>query len=180
MNGTFSIEKIRSELNQVTEQLVQYCSSLSNEKFFYQPLDKWSAAQQVKHLIKATDTGRLAFSLPKFILRVVAGKPNRSSRTYDELVNKYQLKLEQGGKSSGRYIPKPIPFTYGKEKMLAEFARSMKKMENSLIAKWMDMQLDNYIAPHPLLGKITLRELCYFTIHHTLHHLSSIKRLTAN
>jgi hypothetical protein len=45
--------------------------------------------------------------------------------------------------------------------------------------KWKDDQLDHYIAPHPLLGKLTLRELCYFTIYHAGHHLNIIKaRLT--
>ena len=27
-------------------------------------------------------------------------------------------------------------------------------------------QPDQYLAPHPLMGRITLRELCYFTIYH--------------
>jgi hypothetical protein len=46
-------------------------------------------------------------------------------------------------------------------------------------SKWKDPQLDKYIAPHPLLGKITLRELGYFTIHHMYHHLESIQKMTA-
>jgi hypothetical protein len=41
-----------------------------------------------------------------------------------------------------------------------------------------EAKLDNFIAPHPLLGKITLRELCYFTIYHTQHHLHNIKVMT--
>jgi uncharacterized damage-inducible protein DinB len=76
-------------------------------------------------------------------------------------------------------VPKPIAASYGKEKLLNQFAKAMDKMASSVKKKWKDPQPDQYIAPHPLLGKITLRELCYFTIHHTYHHLESIKKLTA-
>jgi hypothetical protein len=37
-----------------------------------------------------------------------------------------------------------------------------------------EAQLDQYLVPHPLLGKITLRELGYFTIYHTQHHLRNL------
>ena len=35
--------------------------------------------------------------------------------------------------------------------------------------------LDVYILPHPLLGKVTLREMLYFTIHHNEHHLELLQ-----
>ena len=55
----------------------------------------------------------------------------------------------------------------------------MRKLINALQTKWDDKQLDKYLAPHPLLGKITLRELSYFTIYHTEHHLLIIKERLA-
>ena len=33
-----------------------------------------------------------------------------------------------------------------------------------------EKQLDTFILPHPLLGKLTLREMLYFTIYHAEHH----------
>ncbi|MGQ0740548.1 MAG: DinB family protein [Bacteroidota bacterium] len=177
MTGNLSIAEIKYRLGQAAADFTSYCSALSNEQFFYQPGEKWSAAQQVKHLITATDTARLAFTLPKFMVRIVGGKPNRPSRTYDELVAKYKLKLEQGGRASGRYIPKPVPASFRKEKMLGSFTKSMQRFEEALQKNWKEPQPDQYIAPHPLLGKITLRELCYFTIHHTYHHLGSIQKI---
>jgi uncharacterized damage-inducible protein DinB len=88
--------------------------------------------------------------------------------------------LEQGGRAGKRYIPKPIPASYGKEKLLNHFAKSMDKMAAALKNKWKENQPDKYLVPHPLLGKITLRELCYFTIHHTCHHLESIRKMTSH
>lgn len=172
-----TIPQIEEQLKEVTRTFISYCNSLPNEAFFRQPKDKWSPAQQVRHLITATNTARMAFVLPKFIVRWVAGKPNRPSRTYEELVAKYKLKLQQGGKAQGRYVPKPVPASYGKDKLLKSFTMAMQLIAYAVHNTGKEQTLDNYIVPHPLLGKITLRELCYFTIYHTEHHLNSIRDL---
>lgn len=179
MTGHFTIPDILQQLHSAEEAFSKYCSSLSDEEFFYQPEGKWSPAQQVKHLIISANRTRLAFALPKFIVRWYTGKPNRPSRTYDELVTKYKMKLAQGGKASGPFIPKPIPSSYGKIKMLGQFRQSMEKLSKAIISTRKEEQMEKYLAPHPLLGKITFRELGYFTIHHTYHHLESIQKMTS-
>ena len=168
-------EEIIQQLNTVSKELTDFCYSINDQSYFFQPPDKWSIAQNVRHLIIAVDKTRLAFLLPKFIIRYYAGKPNRSSRSYDELVAKYKLKLAQGGRASVAFIPKPVSEKEDKEKMLQTFSIAMNRLGIIINNKWKDAQLDQYIAPHPLLGKITLRELCYFTIYHTQHHLLTIK-----
>lgn len=178
MNGHLNISEITTRLAEANDAFQQYCNSLSDEQFFYQPQGKWSPAQQTKHLITSTNMAKLAYTLPKFMVRLVGGKPNRNSRTFDELVARYKSKLEQGGKASGRYIPKPIPLKYGKAKLLTGFSDAMKKISGA-VSNNKDEQLDKYIAPHPLLGKITLRELCYFTIYHSYHHLDSIRKISS-
>lgn len=175
MPGSLNKEEIVQQLETVSKELTGFCFTINKELFFQQPADKWSIAQNVKHLIIATDSARLAFSLPKFVVRLYAGKPNRPSCTYDELVAKYTLKLKQGGRASGRYIPKLISPEENQEKILHGFLKAMNQLAGCIQKKWADPQLDGYIAPHPLLGKITLRELCYFTIYHTGHHLNIIK-----
>ncbi|NOT50092.1 MAG: DinB family protein [Chitinophagaceae bacterium] len=180
MTDKLTLAEIEQQLGVAEETFHKYCLSLTDEQFFHQPGEKWSPAQQVRHLIISADKTKLAFSLPKFILRWYAGKPNRPSRTYDELVAKYKLKLEQGGRASKAFIPKPIPADYGKEKMLGQFKIAMDKLSGTIRKKWKDPQLDQYLAPHPLLGKITSRELGYFTIHHTYHHLESIQKQVVN
>ena len=178
MKGYLTIDEIAQQLLTVENEFNRYCTSLTDEQFFYKPEGKWSPAQQVKHLITATNTACLAFTLPRFLVRLVGGKPNRKSRTYEELVAKYNLKLENGGRASGRYIPKPIPASYGKEKLLSHFTKAMNRLALAIKRKWDETWLDKYIAPHPLLGKITLQELCYFTIFHARHHLHNITIMT--
>jgi DinB superfamily len=176
MMGTLSKEDIIHELEIASKEFNGFCHSISDQFFFQQRADKWSIAQNVKHLIISADRTRLVFVLPKFIVRYYVGKPNRSSRSYDELLTKYKLKLQQGGRASGRFIPKAVSKKKKKEKMLHIFSRAMNRLIVVINDKWKDSQLDQYIAPHPLLGKITLRELCYFTIFHTQHHLNNIKQ----
>ena len=175
MTGNLSKEIIIQKLEEVSKEFSSFCSGISDELFFRQPSAKWSVAQNVTHLITSANMTRLAYRLPKFIVRIYSGKPNRPSRTYDELVAKYKLKLEQGGRASGRFVAKPVDAKKGKEKILLDFTTSMSRLIKAVQKNWNDSQLDGYIAPHPLLGKITLRELCYFTIYHTQHHLNIIK-----
>ena len=66
---------------------------------------KWTPIQQLSHIQKSVAPVKIAFTLPKFFLRVIFGKANRSSRSYDELVSNYKAKLEAGGKSTTRFLP---------------------------------------------------------------------------
>jgi DinB superfamily len=168
-------EEINKQLREISNEFSSFCSAISNEIFFRQPQEKWSVAQNVTHLITSANMTKLAYRLPKFMVRLYAGKPNRPSRSYDELVAKYKYKLEQGGRASGRFVAKPVLAKEGKENILHTFNRAMEKLEHAIQKNWDDEQLDKYLAPHPLLGKLTLRELCYFTIYHTEHHLNIIK-----
>jgi hypothetical protein len=160
----------------IFEELTDYCLGIPENVFFCHPSNsKWSIAESIRHLVISTNTTTMAYALPKWMVRLVGGKPNRGSKTYDELVTKYTNKLLQGGRASGRYIPKKISPVYTKEKLLQQWQQTTDRYLDVLTKKWNDETLDNYLAPHPLLGKITLRELCYFTRYHTEHHFNIIK-----
>jgi len=157
------------------------CSAFTETAFFERPGDKWSVAENMQHLILSINTTALAYSLPKFMVRLVGGTPKRNSSTYDELLARYNKKIAEGAKASSRYVPKPIEVKYGKDKMLQRWNAVTSKFTRALDNKRTEADLDRYQAKHPLLGPITLRELCYFTIFHTIHHLETIdKRLKAS
>ena len=152
----------------------RYCNSIPGNVFFDKPGPKWSVAENLQHLVISTNMSTLAFSLPKFVVRWISGRPNRGSKTYEQLVVKYKQKLAEGGAASGRYIPKPIAIKISKERLLHNWDRATGKHLTALKNNRSEKDLDNYLVKHPLLGKITLRELCYFTIYHTEHHLNII------
>jgi hypothetical protein len=50
---------------------------------------------------------------------------------------------------------------------------ALRKSVNSICKytdEYSEVQLDHYILPHPLLGKVTIQEMMYFTIYHAEHH----------
>jgi hypothetical protein len=175
MQEHLSKEEIVDQLRKATRHFSSFCGVISDEVFFRQPKAKWSVAQNVTHLVTSANMTKLAYKLPKFVVKMYGGKPNRESRTFDALIAKYKAKLEQGGKASGVFVAKPVSASRSKEKILQAFEKSMEALSNSIQQKWEDAQLDQFLCPHPLLGKLTLRELGYFTIYHTEHHLNIIK-----
>ena len=160
-------------LNEKIDAFNNYIEPLSKEQFEATPNGKWSAGQNLDHLIRAIKPLQLAYRLPKFALLILFGKANRRSRTYDELVTKYKTTLTAGGKASGPFIPPVISFEK-KETLIRKYKEQKQKLI-AKVEKQDEKDLDTYILPHPLLGKVTLREMLFFTIHHNEHHLELLK-----
>ncbi|HEV8271262.1 MAG TPA: DinB family protein [Chitinophagaceae bacterium] len=165
--------EIISALNENVDAFNNYIIPLTKEQFEATPNDKWSAGQNLDHLIRAIKPLQLAYGLPKFVLRIMFGKTNRPSKTYNELVTKYKLKLAAGGRASGPFIPPFISFKK-KDELVKKYVDQKQELIVK-IEKQSEKDLDVYILPHPLLGKVTLREMLYFTIHHNDHHLELLK-----
>jgi hypothetical protein len=110
--------------------------------------------------------------VPKFMLRLIFGKSNRPSKSYDDLVLKYQITLQNGGKATARFIPKSVVWVQ-KEKLILRLQSHVETLIQNISA-YTEEDLDTLIAPHPLLGKLTLREMLYFTAYHVTHHQKSI------
>jgi hypothetical protein len=128
----------------------------------------------MEHLYLSVKPLTKALQLPHFILRFIFGKANRPSKTYEGLVEKYSSKLAAGGRASGRFIPKPVAVNE-KEILIGKLQHAIKKLA-AVLNKYTEEELDQIILPHPLLGKITLREMMYFTVYHAEHHLAITKR----
>ena len=169
-------QEIITASENVFKQFSETCDAINDTGLFSRSDNKWSVAENIQHLIISTNTTALAYYLPKFLVKWIGGTPNRKSGSFDELKEKYYKKLSEGGRASGRFVPKPIEIKYGKQKLMSNWNKATLKYISALTNKRTDNDLDNYLARHPLLGRITLRELCYFTIFHTEHHLSSIQK----
>ena len=130
--------------------------------------NKWTPAQHLDHMVRSTGPVLLALRLPLVVTRLLFGKANRSSKSYQALVDKYLDRLQAGGKASGRFIPSQVT--------IKDRAGLCKRLENTVVAltksldKFSEEELDKHILPHPLLGKLTYREMIYFTIYHVQHH----------
>lgn len=161
-------EKILSELQFNYAAFIQCIESLSKDEFGFAMEGKWNAGQTLNHLHRAVAALSNGLLLPKFLLALILGKSNRDSKDYAGLVTKYKGKLDAGGKASGRYLPRIISFA-DRQKGVAALKKSVDSICRSL-GKYSEEDLDHYILPHPLLGKLTIREMMYFTIYHAEHH----------
>ncbi len=164
-----SNEEIVEQLNLTHREFTKQLISLDAASFHYHHMNKkWNAGQQLEHIIMSVLPLTKALQLPHFILVWLFGKSNRTSKTYEQLVAKYQSKLQAGGAAPAKFLPKEIAFEKLSEKIV-----QLHKLVDKLIKQTQnlnDKQMDTYILPHPLLGKITLHEMLFFTVYHVQHH----------
>ena len=161
-------QEIIRQLETNHNEFIDLLLSLNENDFLLSVNNKWSAGQQFKHICLSVSPLALGLRLPVIFLRIFFGKANRLSKAYDELVAKYHDKLQKGGVASGRFVPKPIAFEQRKD-LERKLSGSVKQLCKN-VGGFTEAQLDTYILPHPLLGKLTVREMLYFTIYHVEHH----------
>jgi hypothetical protein len=166
--------EIISLLTEKHKQFVNVFPAMTEREFTAQASNKWSPAQQLDHIIRSVSPVVMAFGLPGFVLKWKFGKANRPSKTYDELVEKYHTKLAAGGKASGQFIPVGTLFQ-DREAAIAKLNALVEKLNKRVEGK-SEETLDKLILPHPLLGKLTLREMLYFTAYHAEHHEKATRK----
>ncbi|MEQ1588140.1 MAG: DinB family protein [Cyclobacteriaceae bacterium] len=159
---------IEQQLVTNTEAFTRFVSAQSEQQFVNTPNGKWSVGQNLEHLIRSLVPVNQALLLPGFVLRMLFGKPNRKPRTYQELIDRYNQKLAAGGRASGRFVPPAIAWI-DRDKKIAALNSEKEKMIVRL-SSWSESKLDTCLLPHPLLGKLTLREMLFFSVYHIQHH----------
>jgi hypothetical protein len=161
-------KEIKDKLQQVHRDFSGFVASLPDSAFNYSPPGKWTAGQQVEHIIKTLAAINMGLSLPKFFLRLYVGRANRPSRSFEALAERYRQRLNSGGRAPARFIPRPVPATRKRE-LDERLVHTVQRLSGKLDS-YSEFQLDYYILPHPLLGKLTIREMYYFAIFHAEHH----------
>ena len=155
--------------------LIKWVSEQNIDSFGTSVNEKWSTAQQISHLTISSRALSKALSKPKFILNWLFGTSNRDTRSYLTVVEKYKAKLSAGGVATSPYKPKQFA-ARDKKAVIDKYVGASEKLKR-LVNKLSEKDLDKYILPHPLLGRMPIREMLFFTIFHTQHHTNSIKKL---
>jgi hypothetical protein len=157
---------------------IQRFQSLDQATYQAGPAGKWNNGQHLDHILRSVRPVNLAFGLPPFVLRMLFGVANRPSRTYEDLVAKYKVKLAAGGRASGRFIPATADWG-NKEKLLTRLEQQLSHLIRKA-NRLSEEQLDTLLLPHPLLGKLTMREMLYFTAYHVEHHQKAVQENLKN
>ena len=140
------------------------------------PENKWTVSQQILHLTNSLQLLNNALSYPRFFLKYKFGTCNREPRDYNTVAEKYQQKLIEN-KDRARVFNQKLkkPLLKDRKRLLTRLQIQSKKLQYKLL-KSSDINLDTLVIPHPLMGKMTIREIIMWTAHHTEHHTAILNK----
>jgi len=162
-------------LNQKHHTLFDWLEKHPNENWVKGPQNKWNTGEHIVHLIQSENALNKALWLPKFYLKYKFGTNNRDNRTYDQIVKKYQNKLaDNSGVVANISRKMPTITLTNKTSYISKLDKEKIKLIKKF-QKWTEADLDTYLLPHPLLGRMTIREIVIWTAYHTEHHYKILK-----
>ncbi|MDH3743680.1 MAG: DinB family protein [Acidobacteriota bacterium] len=178
----FEIESVESK-NEIVEalraqriEIGDYLDGFPIERFLTPQGDKWSPEGHLRHLVKSVRAVTGGLRIPKLLLAARFGISWRGSRSFDEVKQVYLGALDAGAKA-GRFGPSgdrpELPPEEWKDIVFERWRSSGEELV-AAIAPWSEKALDHYRLPHPLLGKLTVREMLFFTLYHNGHHARRI------
>ena len=171
MNKTLIIK----HLNESFDKLIYWFNQQDDSTFDKIYIEgKWTAGQHLGHLYKSTKPVNKIMRIPKLLLRYKFGTNNRSEKTFEALVKKYESKLLEGRAIAPNRFTTDILAPEEKQNWLQKIDYERHLLIKNL-NRWSEKALSKYIIPHPALGKLTMREMMYFTILHTDHHRMALK-----
>jgi hypothetical protein len=161
---------IQDQLREDYQEFILWTDSIADEQFWTQPSGKWSVGEVMQHLfLSARPVARLLAG-PRDVLGPW-GRPDSPPRGYDEITLVYKSVLATGVKAPAGMLPRPEDTAVGRSDMVTRFKAIYDALINA-VASWSIHELDDYCIPHPVLGKLSVREMLYFTSIHTQHHLA--------
>jgi hypothetical protein len=169
MRGT----EIVSELRRVHAESVEYWRGFSTPEFFKRPaVDVWAPVDQVRHLTKSMRAMRRGFDTPKVLLFFRFGIALRPSRPLEELRDAYGARLRPFPRNP--FAPRALDIAdqneAGRSREMQAHAAAVDDLCRA-ISRWGERSLDRFVLPHPLLGRITAREMGTFAVIHNVHHV---------
>jgi hypothetical protein len=174
-------DEILSELGELHRASREYWASFPTAGFVAPIGSSWSPADTVRHLTKSIRPVAKALRLPRLALALLFGPARRPSRSFAEIRDAYRARLTQGV-DAGRFAPRPMTEPADVEAYRARITDFHEQAAAALAAgltRWPEKSLDRYRLPHPVLGKLTVREMLFFTLYHNLHHVLVVERRLA-
>lgn len=151
-----------------------YVRTLSEADYSHAPEGKWDAGQVLEHLVLCVKPLVQVYGMPAAQVEATFGREVRPNRSYQEIHDAYYVQLNKGGKAPNRFEPPASPFS-DRDTHLASLSGLIGQL-NTLIAQMPESDLESLLIPHPLLGKITLKEMLYNAIHHAQHHQAQVEK----
>ena len=177
----YSKPEILEAADNLHTDLAVFFRGIEPQVFFAQPGAGWSVAENLKHLIKVGVAVNLGLATPPVLLAVL-GASREAARRLSEVRNDYLARLSAGATAGIIYRPGRETLagrTSGQgerqEALVAKWVRTGQRFAKILSA-WSEEDLDRCRMPHPIMGRVPVREMCMFTLLHALHHAGNVER----
>lgn len=168
-------ETIISLLEDKHQELFNWIHKQPEDSYEKGPEGKWTTGQHIVHLVASIKQVNNALSYPKFLLKYKFGSSNREVRSYDEVAKRYQEKLSKNQERARKFnIEVKTPSKIKFNQLLATLQVQNKKLQHKT-KRWKNKDLNSLILPHPLMGKMPIREIIMWTGYHTEHHTTILK-----
>lgn len=163
-------------LEEKHQKLFDWLNATDDDLWIKGPENRWTSGQHILHLVQSSQMLNKALRYPKFLLKYKFGTSNRPSRDYNAVAKRYEERLAESQERAKEFNKDlRVPAIKEKSQMIDDLQVLNKKLQYKT-QKFKDKHLDTLLLPHPLMGRMTLREIIMWTAHHTDHHLEILKR----
>jgi len=166
-------KKLTEDIKRATEAFNDLVSGLTPDAFEASHMGKWTAGQDLKHLVRTMQLMNFVYTLPLVFLRMLFGKPNRKSRSEQDLRDRYRKAIGKGIKAPG--MLKPGKVRHNECQALIRKHRLATDKLCQKLERLGDDVLEKSLVKHPAVGKVTMREMALLTRFHTEHHTRLLK-----
>lgn len=156
---------LTTELKEKYTAFTDYIGSLSEEEYQYQYENKWSAAQQLDHIVLCVAPLVQVYGMGKAGIEQMFGNVT-VIRDYETHKAAYLGKLREGGKAPSQYVP---VHPEDREVLIGKLSQQISILCEK-VNSFSEEELETLAIPHPLLGKIALKEMLYNAVYHVQHH----------
>lgn len=164
---------------QSEHEVADFFGSLTDDEFVLRVDGAWTPEEHLMHLNTAISAVARGFGINRWLLRFRFGRAKRASRSFEEVRADYHSRLAAGGRAAGGFIPQvqdeSRAIATRRSEVLARWQRVNARLR-AAAANWSETDLERLQLPHPLLGKISGREMLYFAIYHNSHHIANAKK----
>jgi hypothetical protein len=174
-----SRDEILRALAASEREVAAFFSSLTDDELIARVGSAWTSAEQLDHLNLAVRAVARGFSMRPWLLRMLFGRAGSPSRGFDEVRDTYRSGLARGAGAARDYLPRREQLAAAevagrRAELVARWARVNAAVRHAL-SRWHESDLDRVRLPHPILGKITAREMLFFMLYHNGHHVAAAK-----
>lgn len=167
-------DAIADLLEEKSQALLNFLKVQDLEKWTKGPAGKWTTGQQALHLLQSLKPLNDVLSLPRFWYKFAFGTNDRDLHDYDTVVKNYQIALNDQKDyifkaSKNMKVPKLKDKTYILNRLQVESKKLQYKTR-----RISDRNLDTLVLPHPLMGKMPIREILMWTAYHIEHHTKQL------